>query len=81
MALDDKLVAMFRCPESGGELHYVNSPQSQSSANGGSSGFLFCAESRLKYSVSEDDIPNFLPEDAERLDETAAAALLASLGK
>jgi uncharacterized protein YbaR (Trm112 family) len=38
-------------------------------------GFLFCPASRLKYSIN-DDIPVMLVDEAERLDEEAAAALV-----
>lgn len=71
MALDDKLIAMFRCPESGGVLHRVEAEDGP--------GFLFCGESRLKFSISELGIPNLLIEDAERLSEDDAAALLETI--
>jgi len=38
---------------------------------------LFCPESRLKYRI-EDDIPVMLVDEAERLDESAAQALMAT---
>jgi uncharacterized protein YbaR (Trm112 family) len=41
-----------------------------------SENFLFCPESRLKYRI-EDDIPVMLIEEAERVSEAEAAALLA----
>lgn len=65
MALDPLLLEILVCPESKKELLYFEKEN-----------FLFCPESRLKYRI-EDDIPVMLIEEAERLDEAAAAALVA----
>lgn len=65
MALDPLLLEILVCPESKKPLLYFEKE-----------GFLFCPESRLKYRI-EDDIPVMLVEEAERLDEAAAAALVA----
>jgi uncharacterized protein len=65
MALDPLLLEILVCPESKKPLLYFEKE-----------GFLFCPDSRLKYRV-EDDIPVMLVEEAERLDEAAAAALVA----
>ena len=64
MALDPLLLEILVCPESKKPLLYFEKE-----------GFLFCPESRLKYRI-EDDIPVMLVEEAERLDEAAAAALV-----
>jgi len=65
MALDPLLLEILVCPESKKPLLYFEKE-----------GFLFCPESRLKYRI-EDDIPVMLVEEAERLDEADAAALVA----
>ena len=65
MALDPLLLEILVCPESKKPLLYFEKE-----------GFLFCPESRLKYRI-EDDIPVMLIEEAERVDETQAAALVA----
>ena len=65
MALDPLLLEILVCPESKKPLLYFEKE-----------GFLFCPESRLKYRI-EDDIPVMLVEEAERLDEDTAAALVA----
>lgn len=65
MALDPLLLEILVCPESKKALLYFEKE-----------GFLFCPESRLKYRI-EDDIPVMLVEEAERLDEAAAEALVA----
>ncbi len=59
---------MFRCPESGGELHHVVQDDGTQ--------FLFCAESRLKYAIGNLEIPNFLVEDAERVEPDQVSELL-----
>jgi uncharacterized protein YbaR (Trm112 family) len=64
MALDPLLLEILVCPESKKPLLYFQKE-----------GFLFCPESRLKYRI-EDDIPVMLVEEAERLDEAEAAALV-----
>jgi uncharacterized protein YbaR (Trm112 family) len=65
MALDPLLLEILVCPETKKALLYFEKEN-----------FLFCPESRLKYRI-EDDIPVMLIEEAERLDEVAAAALVA----
>lgn len=65
MALDPLLLEILVCPETKKALLYFEKEN-----------FLFCPESRLKYRI-EDDIPVMLIEEAERLDEAAAAALVA----
>jgi uncharacterized protein YbaR (Trm112 family) len=64
MALDPLLLEILVCPESKKPLLYFEKE-----------GFLFCPESRLKFRI-EDDIPVMLVEEAERLDEAEAAALV-----
>ena len=64
MALDPLLLDILVCPESKKSLLYFEKEN-----------FLFCPESRLKYRI-EDDIPVMLVEEAERLDEAAAEALV-----
>jgi uncharacterized protein YbaR (Trm112 family) len=64
MALDPLLLEILVCPESKKPLLYFEKE-----------GFLFCPESRLKFRI-EDDIPVMLVEEAERLDEPEAAALV-----
>lgn len=64
MALSPDLLNILVCPESKKPLVYFEAE-----------GFLFCPDSRLKYKV-EDDIPVMLIDEAERLDETAAAELM-----
>ena len=65
MPLDPLLLEILVCPESKQPLLYFESEN-----------FLFCPESRLKYRI-EDDIPVMLVEEAERLGEAEAAALVA----
>lgn len=62
--LDPELLEILVCPESKGPLVYFRDE-----------GFLFCPDSRLKYRV-DDGIPVMLIEEAERLDEQAAAQLM-----
>jgi len=62
--LDPELLEILVCPESKGPLIYFRDE-----------GFLFCPDSRLRYRV-EDGIPVMLIEEAERLDEQAAARLM-----
>lgn len=66
MALSQELLDILVCPESKQALVYF-----------ADDGFLFCPASRLKYRI-EDDIPVMLVDEAERLDETAAQALMAT---
>lgn len=65
MPLDPLLLEILVCPESKRRLIYFENEN-----------FLFCPESRLKYRI-EDDIPVMLIEEAERLSEAEAAALVA----
>jgi uncharacterized protein YbaR (Trm112 family) len=59
-----ELLEILVCPESREPLVYFADEN-----------FLFCPKSRLKYRV-EDGIPIMLIDEAERLDETAAAELM-----
>lgn len=68
MTLDQELLDILACPESKQALIYFD--------NGDEGSFLFCPASRLKYRI-EDGIPVMLIEEAERLEEAAAAALVA----
>ncbi|HEV7730526.1 MAG TPA: Trm112 family protein [Candidatus Binatia bacterium] len=65
MALHKELLDILACPESKQPLVYFEQES-----------FLFCPASRLKYKIV-DDIPIMLIDEAERLDEAAAAALVA----
>ena len=65
MALDPELLEILVCPESKRPLIYFEQED-----------FLFCPDSKLKYRV-EDGIPVMLIEEAERLTEEQAQALLA----
>ena len=62
--LDPELLEILVCPESKEPLVYFEEE-----------GFLFCPASRLRYRI-EDGIPVMLIEEAERLDEEAARALM-----
>ncbi len=64
MPLDAELLEILVCPESKQPLVYFEEDE-----------FLFCPESRLKYRV-EDSIPVMLIEEAERLSEDDARALM-----
>ncbi len=66
MTLQNWFTELLVCPESKEALVYFEEES-----------FLFCPGSRLKYRI-EDDIPVLLVEEAERLDEEAAAALVAA---
>jgi hypothetical protein len=72
MALSPDLLAILVCPESKEPLVHV--PPGVE----GPGEFLFCPASRLKYRI-DDGIPVMLVEEAERLDESAAAALTGRL--
>ena len=69
MPLDPLLLEILVCPESKKPLLYFERE-----------GFLFCPDSRLKYRI-EDDIPVMLIEEAERVSEADAAALVARATK
>ena len=64
MPIDPQLLEILVCPESKKPLVYFEEE-----------GFLFCPDSRLKYRI-DDDIPVMLVDEAERLDDKAAAALM-----
>jgi len=64
MPIDPQLLEILVCPESKKPLVYFEDE-----------GFLFCPDSRLKYRI-DDDIPVMLVDEAERLDDNAAAALM-----
>lgn len=57
---------LLRCTACGGELIHFAEER-----------FLLCPASRLRFSITEDDIPVMLLDEATRLDEAEAAALLA----
>lgn len=63
MTLDAGLLKILACPESKKPLAYFREE-----------GFLFCPQSRLKYPV-KNGVPVLIVEEAERLDESRAAAL------
>lgn len=65
MTLDKELLEILACPESKAPLIYFEEEA-----------FLFCPQSRLKYPI-RDGIPVMLVDEAERLDESAAATLAA----
>ncbi|HLF99202.1 MAG TPA: Trm112 family protein [Acidimicrobiia bacterium] len=65
MALDPKLLEILACPDDKGPLFYFEAD-----------GFLFCPECRRRYEV-RDDIPVMLIDEAETLDEAAAAGVVA----
>jgi uncharacterized protein YbaR (Trm112 family) len=68
MALSPDLLAILVCPESKQPLLHVPP------GTDGPGEYLFCPGSRLRYRV-DDGIPVMLVEEAERLDEAAAADL------
>lgn len=70
MAVPSELLELLVCPESRAQLIHFDAEAGDGEA------FLFCPSSRLKYRI-EDDVPVMLVEEAERLDEGAAEALLA----
>lgn len=72
MPLAPELIAVLACPESKDALLYFAKGESGDAPEG----FLFCPTSRLRYRI-DGDIPVLLIEEAERLDERAAAALVA----
>jgi uncharacterized protein YbaR (Trm112 family) len=77
MELASELLEILRCPESRGALIYF--PKGES-GDDESSAFLFCPESRLRYRI-DNGIPVMLVDEAERLDESAANALVARAGE
>ncbi len=68
MPVAQPLLEILRCPESLGELIYVESESEE---------FLFCPQSQLKYRI-DDGIPVMLIGEAERLDDASCKALVAS---
>jgi uncharacterized protein YbaR (Trm112 family) len=74
MPLSAELLAILVCPESKQPLVHVPP------GTAGEGEYLFCPASRLKYRVDE-GIPVMLVEEAERLDEAAAARLSQALGQ
>lgn len=64
MSLDPKLLEILACPDDKGPLYYFEAD-----------GFLLCPECRRRYEV-RDDIPVMLIDEAETLDEDAAAGLV-----
>jgi uncharacterized protein YbaR (Trm112 family) len=66
MALDPALVAILRCPQCRGALRALASDGSEASeadARAGVNAAFGCAACGLRYAV-EDDLPNFLVEEA-----------------
>jgi uncharacterized protein YbaR (Trm112 family) len=74
MPLDPKHLALLVCPESKQPLLYVPA------GVGGGGESLFCPASRLRYRIV-DGVPILLVEEAERLDEKAAAQLASRLNR
>jgi len=74
LSLSPDLLAILVCPESKEPL--VHLPPGAEGP--GSAASLFCPSSRLKYRVDE-GIPVMLVDEAERLDEEAAARLMSRL--
>lgn len=72
MAVSPDLLAILVCPESKEPLIHVPAGVA------GPGEYLFCPASRLRYRV-DDGIPVMLVEEAERLDEPAAAELTGRL--
>ena len=68
MPLSPELLAILVCPESKQPLLHI-----PAGADGAAES-LFCPASRLRYRV-DDGIPVMLVEEAERVDEAAAARL------
>lgn len=57
---------LLRCTACGGALVHFEAER-----------FLLCPESRLRFRITEDDIPVMLMEEAEQLDAAEVEALLA----
>ncbi len=72
MPLPAELVELLVCPASKAPLLYVPGDEAQEC--------LVCPTSRLRYRI-EDGVPVLLIEEAERLDEEAAAALVAQAAR
>ncbi len=71
--LPPELLAVLACPESKAPLLYFAGGEAGDQP---AAAFLFCPTSRLRYRI-EADVPVLLIEEAERLDDKAAAALVA----
>jgi uncharacterized protein YbaR (Trm112 family) len=72
--LPSELLAVLACPESKAPLlHFAGGEAGDQPA----AAFLFCPTSRLRFRI-EGDVPVLLIEEAERLGERAAAALVAA---
>jgi uncharacterized protein YbaR (Trm112 family) len=69
VSIAPELLSILACPESKAPLVLGEE---------GGAAFLFCPTSRLKYRI-EGDVPVLLIEEAERLDERAAAGLMERL--
>jgi hypothetical protein len=72
MVLDPDLLQILRCPESREPLVYF--PRGESDDDE-SKAFLLCPASRLRYRIDE-GIPVMLVDEAERLEQAAADALM-----
>jgi uncharacterized protein YbaR (Trm112 family) len=66
MALDPRLLDILACPEDKGPLLYFRDERA-----------LYNPRLQRRYSVTEDDIPNMLIDEAETVDDTEHARLLA----
>ena len=74
MPLDPDHLSLLCCPESKQPLLYVPAGVA------GDAESLFCPASRLRYRI-DDGIPILLVEEAERLDEKAAAELASRVSR
>lgn len=77
MVVADDLLSILVCPESKAALIYF--PRGESNDDE-AEGFLFCAESRLRYRV-DGGIPVMLIDDARRVDEAESKRLVALAGE
>jgi uncharacterized protein YbaR (Trm112 family) len=66
MALDSRLLEILACPEDKGPLLYFADERS-----------LYNPRLKRRYTVTEDDIPNMLIDEAETVDDAEHARLLA----
>lgn len=64
MTLDPRLLEVLACPDEKGPLYYFENDD-----------FLFCSACRRRYEI-RDDIPVMLLDEAEVLDEPAAAEIM-----
>ncbi|MBK9037285.1 MAG: Trm112 family protein [Myxococcales bacterium] len=72
VSLAPELLAVLACPEAKAPLVYFGGGEA---GDRPAEAFLFCPASRLRYRI-DGDIPVLLIEEAERLDERAAARLV-----